>query len=76
MEDISILTMRIGTFREVSIKIALLYKESTISPVTYPNQLSQVIVHFDVDILLENSSIDSFAPQRPIMIWVLTNPHT
>ena len=55
MKGISIFTIRIGTFRKEGIKIALLYKESAISPTTYLNQLSQITVNFDVDMKLENS---------------------
>ena len=40
MEGISIFTIRKGTFREDSITIVLLYKESVISPATYLNELS------------------------------------
>ena len=67
MEGISIFTIRKGTFREGSITIALLYKESAISPVIYLNKLSQVISNCNVDIILGDFNIDAFGPQRAII---------
>ena len=60
MEGISIFTIRKATFREDSITITLLYKESAISHATYLNELSQVISNFNVDIILGDFNIDAF----------------
>ena len=67
MEGISIFTIRKRTFREDSITIALLYKESAISPAIYLNELSQVINNVNVDITLGDFSIGAFGPQRAII---------
>ena len=58
MKGISIFTIRKRTFREDSITIALLYKESSgISPATYLNELSQAISNDNVDIILGDFNI-------------------
>ena len=67
MDGISIFTIRKGTFRENSITIALLYKESAISPATYLNELTQLISNFDVDIILGDFNIDAFGLQTDII---------
>ena len=82
MEGILIFTIRKGTFREDSITIVLLYKESAISPATYLNELSQVICNFNVDVIFGDFNIDAFVQREPslisfiCMIWLLINPHT
>ena len=67
LEGISIFTIRKGLFIENSIIIALLYKESNISPATYLNELSQVICNVNVDIILGDFNIDAFGPQEAII---------
>ena len=82
MEGISIFTIRKGTFREDSITITLLYKESVISPAIYLNELSQVICNFNVDMILGNFNINTLFHREPslkigfvYMIWLLIYPH-
>ena len=67
MEGISIFTIRKGAFREGNITIALLYKETAISPATHLNELSQVISNCNVDIILGHFNIDTFDLQRTII---------
>ena len=67
VEGLSIFTIRKITFREDSITIALLYKESAISPATYLNEMSQVISNVNVYVILGDSNIDAFGPQRAII---------
>ena len=82
MEGILIFTIRKGTFREDSITIVLLYKESAISPATYLNELSQVICNFNVNVIFGDFNINAFVQREPSlinfirMIWLLINPHT
>ena len=82
MEGILIFTIRKGTFREDSITIVLLYKESAISPATYLNELSQVICNFNVNVIFGDFNINAFVQREPslinfiCMIWLLINPHT
>ena len=67
MEGISIFTIRKITFRKDSITIALVYKESVISPATYLNERSQVISNVNVDMILGDLNIHAFGPQRAII---------
>ena len=66
MEGILIFKIRKGTFRKDSKTIALLYKESAISPTTYLNEKSRVICNFNVEFILGDFSIGAFDPQRSI----------
>ena len=67
MQGISIFTIRKRTFREDSITIALLYKQSAISPATYLNELSQEISNVNVDIILGDFNVDAFDPKIAII---------
>ena len=71
LEGISIFTIRKRTFREDSITIALLYKESAISPATCLSELSQVISNVNADMILGDFNIDAFGPQRAIIEYKL-----
>lgn len=67
MERISIFKISKGTFREDSIEIVLLCKESAISPATHLNELYQVICNFNMEIMMGDFKVDAFGPQTAII---------